>query len=66
MNLIDPASGIQDRLLDNFVTKFPSYRGNRYYLAAPQKYKLLDRLMRKRQWRAVNLLMTANKKLKGR
>ena len=66
VNLIDPANGIQDRLLDNFVTKFPSYRGNRYYLAAPQKYKLLDRLMRKRQWRAVNLLMTANKKLKGR
>lgn len=66
VNLIDPTSGIQERLLDNFVTKFPAYRGNRYYLAAPQKYKLLDRLMRKKQWRLVNLLMTANKKWKGR
>ena len=66
VNLIDPTSGIQERLLDNFVTKFPAYRGNRYYLAAPQKYKLLDRLMRKKQWRLVNLLMTTNKKWKGR
>ena len=66
VNLIDQKSPVQGLLEENFTAKFPSYRENRYVCAAPVKYRLLDSLMRKHEWRAVNLLMTINRIRKGR
>ena len=66
VNLIDPASGIQERLRDDFLGHFPDYRENPYFLAAPKKYRLLERLIRRGDWKAVHLLMSLNNKVKGR
>lgn len=66
VNLIDPKSKIQMLLRDDYQNRFPDYRKNSYFLQAPRKYRLLEQLIRRGQWRAVNLLMTGNNILKGR
>lgn len=64
VNLIDPKSEIQDRLLEYFLQRFPDYRKNRYVRTAPKKFRLLDYLITHRMRGAVHLLMSANDKLR--
>ena len=66
VNLLDPASEVQEQLRDDFIRRFPDYRKNPYFRRAPKKYRLLEILIRRRQWRAVHLLMTANNRVNGR
>ena len=66
VNLIDPDSRIQSQLRDEYMTQFPDYRTNPYFLKAPRKYRLLEKLIRRGKWQAVHLLMTGNNILKGR
>ena len=66
VNLLDPQSPIQRLLRDDYCSRFPDYRENPYFLQAPKKYRLLERLIRHGNWRGVHLLMTANNKVKGR
>ena len=66
VNLIDPKSPIQRLLRDDYRTHFPDYRENPYFLQAPKKYRLLERLIRHGNWQGVHLLMTANNRMKGR
>jgi hypothetical protein len=66
VNLIDPKSRIQRLLRDDYLKRFPDYRENPYFLQAPRKYRLLERLIRSGQWWAVHLLMTGNNIMKGR
>ena len=66
VNLIDPKSRIQAQLRDDYRSHFPDYRENPYFLQAPRKYRLLEQLIRRGQWRAVHLLMTGNNIVKGR
>ena len=66
VNLIDPGSRIQSQLRDEYISQFPDYRTNPYFLKAPGKYRLLEKLIRGGRWQAVHLLMTGNNILKGR
>ena len=66
VNLIDPKSGVQDELRQDYLKNFPDYGKNPYFRNAPAKYRLLAALIQRRQWRAVHLLMTANNRVKGR
>lgn len=66
VNLLDPKSSVQDQLREDFMRQFPDYRKNHYIRQIPAKYRLLEELIRKRQWWAVHLLMTANNRVKGR
>ena len=64
VNLIDPNTEIQDRFLEFFTKEFPDYRKNRYFLAAPKKYRLLDFLITYRMHHAVHFLMSFNDKVR--
>lgn len=66
VNLIDPDSDLQDKLLDDYTAKFPNYRQNPYVQRMPKKLKLLLRLIERRQHKAINLIMRANNKVKGK
>ncbi len=66
VNLIDPQSTVQDELRQDYLKNFPEYTKNIYFRNAPTKYRLLAFLIRKRRWRPVHLLMTANNRVKGR
>ena len=60
INLIDPRSPAQDRLLDYFLAEFPNYHENPYVKKMSRKYKLLDKLITRRRHGAVHLLMKLN------
>lgn len=64
VNLVDPDTPLQDRLLEYFTEAFPNYRQNPYVKAAPAKYRLLDQLITARKHRAIHLLMTINDRVK--
>ncbi|MBR0162821.1 MAG: glycosyltransferase [Oscillospiraceae bacterium] len=66
VNLIDPKSPVQEELRDDYLREFPHYRSNPYFRGAPAKYRLLAGLIEHRRWRGVHMLMTMNKKVKGR
>ncbi len=66
VNLLDPSSDIQERLRDDYCGQFPAYRENPYFRSAPRKYHLLEKLIRRGDWKAVHLLMSLNNKVKGR
>ncbi len=66
VNLIDPGSSIQRMLRDDYMARFPDYRDNPYFQAAPKKYRLLEKLIRHGNWPAVHLLMKTNNIMKGR
>lgn len=66
VNLLDPKSRVQDALRDDYIRQFPDYRKNPYFRKTPAKYRLLEQLIRRRQWAAVHLIMTANNRRKGR
>ena len=65
-NLIDPESAVQAALRDDFIMHFPDYRDNPYVRKAPPKYQLLERLIRKGNWKTVHAIMSLNKTVKGR
>ena len=66
VNLIEPRSDVQEKLREDYLTKFPEYRSNPYFRSAPAKYRLLAFLIQGRLWRGVHLLMSANNRVKGR
>jgi Glycosyltransferases involved in cell wall biogenesis len=64
VNLIDYRSEVQDQLLDYYLKKFPDYKKNRYFKAMPAKYQLIYGLIITRQYKALNMLLKANNKIK--
>lgn len=62
--LADPKSPVLDELVDDFLDRYPDFRQNPYVKAAPKKYRLLSRLMEKKQYGAVRFLMGLNSKVK--
>lgn len=64
VNLIDPASPLQERLLEDFLGKFPDFRANRYIRALGVKHRLLLRLILRRRRRALHLVLRANEMTK--
>ena len=66
VNQADWRSDVQDKLVEDFVSKFPDYLSNPYLGRMPFKYKLIHYLIRKRLYFALHCLMKANDKLKGK
>ena len=66
VNLIDPTSEVQDELLDYYLKKFPDYTENKYFKSMPAKYKLIYNLIIHRRYKALNMLLKANNKIKGK
>lgn len=66
VNLIDPNSDLQDKLLDDYTAKFPNYRQNPYVQHMPFKLKLLLWLIERRRHAAINLIMRVNNRVKGK
>lgn len=64
VNLADRRSPLQDRLIDDYVTKFPDYEDNPYLRTMPLRHRLLAKLLKKRRYLAVHLLMKLNNVLK--
>lgn len=66
VNAIDPKSPLQGELLMDLERKFPRWRDNPYVKGFPAKHRLLLKLMDRRAYRAVHLLMRANDLAKGK
>lgn len=66
VNLADPKSDVQDKLLENYIEKFPDYLRNPYIKNLPRKYKLIHFLIRNKMRRSLHLLMRTNNRIKGK
>ena len=66
VNLTDPKSPVQEALLEDFLRKFPDFQSNPYIRALGAKYRLLLRLILRREHRALHLVMRANEIIKHR
>lgn len=66
VNLLNPASPVQDALLEDYLKKFPDFRENPYIRALGAKYRLLLHLILHRQRRALHRVMRANEIVKRR
>ena len=64
VNLIDPKSPVQAQLLAWYRKEFPGYKDNPYFKKIPAKLKLIHFLISHRMYSALNLLLTANNKIK--
>ena len=64
VSLGDPKSPVQAELRDDYLKRFPGYRNNPYYRAAPIRYHLLDHVIRAGKWRAVQRMMEMNNQIK--
>ena len=62
---IDPDNPASAKLRDDYLSRFPDYRENPRVRSRPGKYRLLDRLIRAGQWRAVRAVMALNDHVKG-
>ena len=60
VNLIDPTSEVQEKLLEYTKSRFPDYEKNRYFLQMNKKYKLLHFLIKNKQHKALNIVLKAN------
>ncbi len=65
VNLLDPKSPVQDALREDFLARFPNWRQNPYLRRWPKKHRLLARLIVRRRYGLVHLIMTANRRLRG-
>lgn len=64
VNLIDCKSPVQAQLLDWYLNTFPAYQNNPYFKTMPAKLKIIHFLISHRMYGALNLLLTANNKIK--
>ena len=66
VNLIDPKSPVQEKLLAYYTGEFPDYQKNSYFRSMGKSYKLLHFLIAHRQYAALNALLRANNTVKGK
>jgi len=66
VNLAQWNSPVQAQLIENYCSKFPDYKENKYFSQMPRKYKLLERFLSKHNWLMVHLIMKANSLLKNK
>lgn len=66
VNLADPKSDVQDKLVENYIGKFPNYLSNPYLKTLPAKYKLIHFLIRSKMRIPLNMLMKLNNRVKGK
>lgn len=66
VNLIDPKSTVQGKLLAYMRNRFPEYEKNRYFLSMSRKYKLLHILIKSKQYMLLNRVLQLNNLIKGK
>ena len=66
VNLIDPKSEVQERLLAYMKGRFPAYQQNRYFKSMSKKYKLLHFLIQNKQYILLNNVLKLNNRIKGK
>jgi len=66
VNLADWKSDIQDKLIEDYIAKFPNYLENPYLNQMPAKYKLIHFLIRKKLSLLLHITMKLNDKIKGK
>ncbi len=66
VNGIDPQSPVQDRLLEDFLRRFPDYRNNPYVQKMSLKYKFLIRLITGKHRKTLYAVMRLNDLVKGK
>ena len=66
VNGIEPASPVQDRLLEDFLRRFPDFQENRYVRGMSAKYKFLIRLILQKRRRLLHAVMRLNDIVKGK
>ena len=66
VNGIDPQSPVQDRLLEDFLRRFPDYRKNPYVQKMSLKYKFLIRLITGKHRKTLYAVMRLNDLVKGK
>jgi len=66
VNLADWKSDVQDKLMEDYLGKFPDYLENPYLNEMPPKYKLIHFLIRKKLRLPLHLMMRLNDKVKGK
>lgn len=66
VNLADRNSEVQDRLVADYLSKFPDYEKNPYVKALPPKYRLIHLLIKARLRLPLHILMKLNNKIKGK
>ena len=64
VNLIDPASDVQEKLLEYTRLRFPDYEKNKYFLQMSKKYKLLHFLIKNKLYKALNIVLRINNTIK--
>ena len=66
VNGIDPKSPVQDRLLEDFLRRFPNFESNPYVRKMSLKYRFLIRLIIGRHRTALHAVMGLNDLVKGK
>lgn len=66
VNLIDPTSSVQGKLLEYTRKRFPNYEQNRYFLSMSKKHSLLYFLIKNRLYCLLNLILRLNNTAKGK
>lgn len=66
VNQVDPASPLQGELLEDLNRKFPHWRENPYLPDLPAQHRLLLKLIERKAYRAVHMLMKVNNLVKGK
>lgn len=64
--LAEPKSPVAEKLRCDFLKKFPNFTANPYVGEMPFKYRLLTRLILRRRYRTVGLIMGLNERVKGK
>ena len=64
VNLIDPKSEVQEKLLEYTRSRFPDYEKNRYFTEMSGKYKLLHLLMKHKLYRTLHAVLTLYGRIK--
>lgn len=66
VNLADRKSDVQNRLFEDYKSKFPDYLKNPYVKNMSIKYRLIHFCIRTKNYLLLNILMSANNKIRGK
>ncbi len=66
VNLIDPKSDVQDKLLSYYISVFPDYESNKYFRGMSRKHMLIHSLIVHRHYGALHQILKLNNKVRGK
>ncbi len=66
VNLADRKSDVQDKLFEDYKSKFPNYRSNKYIKNMSLKYRIIYFCIITRNYLLLNIIMRTNNKIRGK